>query len=149
MSIFVFILVLIVPYCTQVNPWCQFQLFLVQSHRSLCQHPPHSPIFIEIRWEIDKASREKTLYKRKGVSITVILQRTIDSAMFLRSIGSRFSIQKGALLLRRVPIRAATGAHQAVVEENGGDTSLVGHVYRPQTLRNITKSDVKCYRSKR
>ena len=51
--------------------------------------------------------------------------------MFLRSIGSRFSIQRGSLLFRRVPVRAVTGAHQAVVEENGADTSLVGDVYRP------------------
>ena len=49
--------------------------------------------------------------------------------MFLRSVGSRFSIQRGALLLRRAPIRAVTGAQQVVVEENGGDTSLVGVVY--------------------
>ena len=46
--------------------------------------------------------------------------------MFLRTIGSRLSIQRGALLLRRIPIRAATGAYKVVVEENGGDMSLVG-----------------------
>lgn len=46
--------------------------------------------------------------------------------MFLRTIGRRVSIQRGALLLRRVPIRAATGAYKVVVEENGGDMSLVG-----------------------
>ena len=46
--------------------------------------------------------------------------------MFLRTIGNRLSIQRGALLLRRVPIRAATGAYKVVVEENGGDMSLVG-----------------------
>lgn len=61
--------------------------------------------------------------------------------MFLRSVGSRFSIQRGALLLRRVPVRAATGARPAVVEENGGDTSLVGDVYLCTSLRNSTKKN--------
>ena len=44
--------------------------------------------------------------------------------MFLRSVRRGFSIQKGALLLRRLPARAVTNAYQ-VVEENGGDTALV------------------------
>lgn len=61
--------------------------------------------------------------------------------MFLRTIGSRLSIQRGALLLRRVPIRAATGAYKVVVEENGGDMSLVGeglllHTVGHKTLEN-------------
>ena len=50
--------------------------------------------------------------------------------MFLRTIGSKFSIQRGSLLLRRVPIRFITGVQQSAVVENG-DTSVVGRiVYR-------------------
>ena len=45
--------------------------------------------------------------------------------MFLRSIGSRFSIHQRALLLRRVAVRTVINAQQTVVEENGCDTSLV------------------------
>jgi len=44
--------------------------------------------------------------------------------MFLRSIGSRFSIHQRALL-RRVPVRTVINAQQTVVEENGCDTSLM------------------------
>ena len=60
------------------------------------------------------------------VFVQFSLQSRVNSSMFLRTIGSRLSIQRGALLLRRVPIRAATGAYKVVVEENGGDMSLVG-----------------------
>lgn len=52
--------------------------------------------------------------------------------MFLRTIGSRFSIQRGSLLLRRVPVRCITGVQQSAIIENG-DTSVVGRiVYRLQ-----------------
>ena len=52
-------------------------------------------------------------------------QKKTYSVMFLRSIGSRFSIHQRALLLRRVPVRTVINAQQTVVEENGCDTSLV------------------------
>lgn len=47
--------------------------------------------------------------------------------MFLRTIGSKFSIQRGSLLLRRVPVRCITGVQQSAIIENG-DTSVVGRI---------------------
>lgn len=85
----------------------------------LSQHPPPS------------LSNETSQQALTGIEFLTVLvqfslQSRVNSSMFLRTIGSRLSIQRGALLLRRVPIRAATGAYKVVVEENGGDMSLVG-----------------------
>ncbi|KAJ7327727.1 hypothetical protein OS493_026605 [Desmophyllum pertusum] len=48
--------------------------------------------------------------------------------MFLRSIASRFSIQRGSLLLRRVPVRCASGVHQTQAIVENGDTSGEGNM---------------------
>ena len=130
----VFVLDAVVRNGTLVNLRCQCHLFVIQSDRCFSQRLLHTPIFI------NKASREEIRIFILAESCLTNIQfgRIVYSAMFLRSVGSRFSIQRGALLLRRVPVRAATGARPAVVEENGGDTSLVGCVYLRTSLRNST-----------
>lgn len=68
--------------------------------------------------------------------------------MFLRSIGSRFSIHQRALLLRRVPVRTVINAQQTVLEENGCDTSLVRVglclTFRIATSNEYAQSAIAC-----
>ena len=100
---------------------CQIYSHCVLSNQVtvLSQHPPPS-----LRNETSQQAL--TGIEFLTVLVQFSLQSRVTSSMFLRTIGSRLSIQRGALLLRRVPIRAATGAYKVVVEENGGDMSLVG-----------------------
>lgn len=100
---------------------CQIYSHCVLSNQVtlLSQHPPPS-----LRNETSQQAL--TGIEFLTVLVQFSLQSRVTSNMFLRTIGSRLSIQRGALLLRRVPIRAATGAYKVVVEENGGDMSLVG-----------------------
>lgn len=87
-----------------------------------------TPTTLPRQWNVTASACRRRILKIlwKAVLVQFSLQSKVNSSMFLRTIGSRVSIQRGALLLRRVPIRAATGAYKVVVEENGGDMSLVG-----------------------
>lgn len=78
-----------------------------------------------------KPGNKTYILQNKAVSTTNNLRRTsFRTVMFLRTIGSRFSIQRGSLLLRRIPVRCITGVQQSPFIENG-DTSVVGRiVYR-------------------
>lgn len=129
---FVIILDSIVMCCTPDGFCCWFLLFTSQSDSSPYQRPQHSPIFMRNFEKFDKASREEIhTLAQCCKSATNSLRRKFCSTMFLRSIGSRFSIQRGSLLLRRVPVRFVTGIRQSAIEENG-DTSVVGivcHLY--------------------
>ena len=118
-------------YCTPGNSCCSCQLFFSQSYSSPYQRPPHSPILISSTNRQGKPGSIIYTAQQKAVSVTNCL-RNSRSTMFLRSVARRFSVQRGSLLLGRMPVRCASGVHQTVVVENG-DMS-VGIVYVARIL---------------